>query len=186
MHEDIFRVESRRRIYECVQTNPGAHLRDIARRTQLPLGTTLYHLDHMETREFVAARRDGRYKRYFCGADMGRREKDMMSALRHETPRRIVHALLLQGSGTQRELCRAVGLSRSTLSFHVNQLVDRGIVLRQDARPENVYALEDAELARRLLLRYSTSLGAEQTRTLLPMEPLREQERQHPETPVAG
>lgn len=183
MHEDILKVASRRTIYECVQDNPGAHLRDISRRTNLPLGTTLYHLDLLESRDLISARRDGRYKRYFCGLEVGRREKDLLSALRHEAPRRIVHALLLQGESTQRELCRAIDLSRSTLSFHVNDLVDREIVTRKSARPENLYSLAEPDLSRELLLRYSESLGVEETRTLLPIEPLilqaRDQQAQH-------
>lgn len=190
MHDDILSVASRRRIYECVQEHPGAHLRDIARRTGLPLGTTLYHLDHLDARDLVTARRDGRYKRYFCGVDIGRREKDLLSALRHEAPRRIVHALLLTTGGTQRTLCTAVGLSRSTLSFHLNQLVDRGIARRHEARPENTYSLDDPDLARSLLLRYGESLGTGQTRTLLPVEPLHDQSREHgqrsSDAPVAG
>lgn len=177
MNDDILSVPSRRRIYECVQTNPGAHLRDVARRTALPLGTTLYHLDHLEARNMISSRRDGRYKRFFCGLDMGRHEKDVMSALRHDAPRRIVHALLLAGSSTQRGLCAAVGLSRSTLSFHVNQLVDRAIVERHPARPENVYALVDPVGARELLVRYADSLGTARTADRLPIEPLREQAR---------
>lgn len=159
MHDNVFSVASRRRIFECVAQNPGAHLRDLARRAALPLGTTLYHLDHLETRGLVGSRRDGRYKRYFESLGMGRREKDVLSLLRHDAPRRIVQALLARGASTQRELCEAVGLSRSTLSFHVNVLVDRGLARREPTRPERTYELAEPDLARGLLDRYGASLA---------------------------
>ena len=156
---DILSVASRRRIHECVQANPGAHLRDLARRCGLPLGTTLYHLDYMESTGLIVSRRDGRYKRYFLAHAIGRREKDILSLLRHDAPRRIVYVLLRRGASTQRELCQAIGVSRSTLSFHVNRLVQEGAVLRESARPENLYRLAEPELALSIFERYEQSLS---------------------------
>ncbi|HEX2021843.1 MAG TPA: winged helix-turn-helix transcriptional regulator [Candidatus Thermoplasmatota archaeon] len=170
MHDDVLSVASRRRIYECVTLHPGAHLRDISRRAGLPLGTTLYHLDHLESHGLVHARRDGRYKRYFGTTGMGRREKDLLSVLRHDAPRRIVEALLAHGASTQRGLCAALGLSRSTLSFHLNVLVERGIARREPTRPEGTYLIEDAALASDLLARYGQSLSSPSV-TLVPSAP---------------
>ena len=73
--------------------------------------------------------------------------------------RRVATALLDTPAMTQRELCAAVGVSRSTLSFHVNDLIARGILRREPCRPENRYVLEDVELARSILMRYKDSLG---------------------------
>jgi predicted transcriptional regulator len=157
----IFSVPSRKAIHDCVAAHAGAHLREIARRCELPLGTTLYHLDCLERAGLVVARRDGRYKRYFTHAGVGRREKEVLSMLRHDAPRRIVYALLPGSPMTQRELCSAVGVSRSTLSFHVNRLVAEQIVARQPARPEARYALSEPDLVRGLLARYQESLSPE-------------------------
>lgn len=156
--DDLLSVASRRLIFECVTAHPGAHLRDVARRCGLPLGTTLYHLDTLEDASFVHARRDGRYKRYFTASAMGRRDKDVISALRHETPRRIVQALLHDEPRTQRELCEALGLSRSTLSFHAAALVAQGILERIEARPERKYAVLEREIAAGLFARFGASL----------------------------
>lgn len=156
---DILSLDSRKRIYEFVETNSGSHLREIGRKCDLPLGTALYHLDRLESEGLLTVRRDGRYKRYFPAQGLGRRDKDYLSAFRHAVPRRIAVALLRTPLMTQRELCAAIGVSRSTLSFHVNSLIDRGIVRREPSRPENRYALEDAALTHGLLVRYADSLG---------------------------
>lgn len=158
---DILSVASRRRIFECVKEHPGAHLRETARRCELPLGTTLYHLDYLEANGLIVARRDGRYKRFFASHSMGRREKELVSILRHNAPRRIMYVLLQRGPSTQREMCKAIGVSRSTLSFHVNRLVVEGAVLRQDGRPEHLYSVAEPELARDLLSRFEASLSRE-------------------------
>ncbi len=162
MHDDaILSVPSRKAIHDCVAAHAGAHLRDVARRCDMPLGTTLYHLDCLERAGLVVARRDGRYKRYFTHAGVGRREKEVLSLLRHDAPRRIVYALLPGPGMTQRELCQVIGVSRSTLSFHVNRLVVEGVVTRTGGRPEGRYALSEPDLVRGLLARYQISLSPE-------------------------
>ncbi len=167
---DILSVASRRRIYECVVENPGAHLRDITRRCEMPLGTALYHLDCLDANGIIVNRRDGRYKRYFAAHALGRREKELMSALRHDVPRRIVTVLLAGGASSQRRLCDAIGVSRSTLSFHVNNLVRQDIVRRIEGWPEHRYVVEETELSRDLLVRFRDSLtdkGPEPTEGML-------------------
>lgn len=156
---ELLSLASRKRIYEHVETHSGCHLREIGRKCDVPLGTALYHLDRLEGEGLVTVRRDGRYKRYFPANGLGRREKDLLSALRHAVPRRIAVTLLEAPGLTQRELCAAIGVSRSTLSFHVNSLMDRELILREPSRPENKYHLIEPELTRSILARYRHSLG---------------------------
>lgn len=156
---DILSLASRKRIYDHVETHSGCHLREIGRKCEVPLGTALYHLDRLETEGLLHVRRDGRYKRYFLSSGLGRRDKDFLSAFRHSVPRRIAHTLLSTPAMTQRELCAAIGVSRSTLSFHVNSLITRGILRREPARPENHYVLDDVDLTRAILTKYRDSLG---------------------------
>ena len=168
---DCLSVASRRRIYECVTENPGAHLREVARRCTMPLGTSLYHLDYLETAGLIVSRRDGRYKRYFGSHSIGRREKEVLSLLRHEAPRRLTQALLDRGAATQRELCDLVGVSRSTVSFHLNRLVADGVVLRTPRRPEALYDIAEPVFTRDLLARFGESLRNVPVMTPAPAPP---------------
>lgn len=150
--DDMFlEVERRRRLFESVEAYPGAHLRDLARRSSVPLGTALYHLDRLEAFGLVTVHRDGRYKRYFAGPSVGVAEKALVSALRHATPRRIVEALLVTEPSTQRALSVAIGVSRSTLSAHIRQLVEDGIVLCSGDGIEGAYRLRDRGVVARAL-----------------------------------
>lgn len=166
---DILSVASRRRIYECVVDNPGAHLRDITRRCNMPLGTALYHLDYLDVNGVIVSRRDGRYKRYFAAHALGRLEKELMSALRHDVPRRILAVLLAVGEASQRSLCTAIGVSRSTLSFHVNNLVRQSIVRRIDGWPEHKYVVQEAETTRQLLVKFRMSLEKDEPDGVRPL-----------------
>lgn len=156
---ELLSLASRKRIYDHVEAHSGSHLREIGRKCSVPLGTALYHLDRLETEGLISVRRDGRYKRFFPANGLGRREKDLLSSFRHGVPRRIANALLATPALTQRELCAAIGVSRSTLSFHVNSLIDQAILRREPARPENRYILEDVDLTREILTKYRESLG---------------------------
>lgn len=148
---DVLAIASRKRIFDYVSEEPGCHLREVGRKCNVPLGTALYHLDRLESEGLITVRRDGRYKRYFASNGTGRREKDFISALRRDVPRRMAELLLGATSLTQRELCEKLEISRSTVSFHTNSLVSKGIIRREPARPENKYVLEDAELTRSVL-----------------------------------
>ncbi len=150
----VLGLATRRRIFEFVSSRPGSHLRECARDLELPLGTALYHLDYLVSHDLVVVRRDGRYKRFFVNNALGRVEKDYVSVFHHDVPRRIVTVLLAFKQRTQRELCGDVGVSRSTLSFHVNNLVNSGILGCHDAWPENGYFVSDRETATRVLVMF--------------------------------
>ena len=154
MNEDILSLDSRKKIYEYVKTNPGAHLRQIARSLNLPLGTALYHLDYLTGSDMIVVRRDGRYKRFFVKHMLGRREKDYVSVFHHSVPRKIATVILAQGKRTQRELCEEVGVSRSTLSFHITQMVEKGLLSCEELWPENIYSLTEPDLAAKVLVRF--------------------------------
>lgn len=157
---DVLTLDSRKRIYDHVKAHPGTHLREIARSLSLPLGTALYHLDYLTTREVLVVRQDGRYKRFFLRNSMGRREKDHVTTFRHDVPRRVAVALLDGVEGTQRVLCDALAISRSTLSFHLTQMVAQEILSVEDRRPEKRYRLTEPETARRILGDFAASFAA--------------------------
>lgn len=153
----VLSLGSRRRVHEHVAANPGAHLREIARALELPLGTALYHLDYLTTHGLLVARRDGRYKRFFVANALGRRDKDLVTAFRHVSTRRIAEALLAGRARTQRQLCEAVGVSRSTLSFHLKNMMSQGLVRCEDRWPENHYRVAEPDEVARVLAEHHAS-----------------------------
>src|SRR5690348_8748672 len=118
-------------IFELVARVPGAHLRGIERLSGLPLGQVLYHLDRLERMGLIVSTRDWGFRRYFVTRTVGRHEKKLLGALRHDAPRRIVLALLDRPEQSHKELQQAMGLAGSTLSFHLQRLVASEVIVRE-------------------------------------------------------
>jgi predicted transcriptional regulator len=144
-------------ILQVVREHPGVHLRSIERRTSLPLGQVLYHLDRLERMGLVDSARDQGFRRYYTSDDISHPEKPTLAALRHAVPRRILMALLDRPGLTHKELLGPAGVAGSTLSFHLQRLVASGVLLRERVDASTRYHLADAAIARRELVYYRES-----------------------------
>jgi predicted transcriptional regulator len=169
----------RQDILSCVGEVPGIHLRSIERRTDLPLGQVLYHLDRLERMGLVSSLRDRGFRRYYVTQTIGRGEKRMLAALRHATPRRILLALLRGPRRTHKELLDDVGVAGSTLSFHLQRLVEAGILRRLVDGGATRYEVAEPALAVETLVEHAASFNdgevhrfaAEQRRAPAPTTP---------------
>lgn len=144
-------------ILSCVREHPGIHLRGVERRTELPLGQVLYHLDRLERMGLVASHRDSGFRRYFSADAISRVEKPILSALRHDVPRRLVLALLERPGLPHKTLQALAGVAGSTLSFHLQRLVASGVLRREREGASRLYTLADPDLALRELASYRAS-----------------------------
>jgi len=97
--DDILKLETRRTIYDFIMKYPGLHLREISRRTNIPLSSLKYHLNYLEKLDLFISKADHRYKRYYIAKTVGKKDKEILNLLRQETPLRIVLMLLSPGPG---------------------------------------------------------------------------------------
>jgi predicted transcriptional regulator len=155
--KDLLALDARRDIYELVQRAPGTHLRGVERELQLPLGQILYHLDYLERKEMLVAKKDGGFKRYFLRNRLSRREKDYAAAFRHTVPRRVTLHLLTTPGLTHRDLLDHVDVSASTLSFHLAKMVENGVLERVTGNGETRYTVADAAVATDVLVEFKES-----------------------------
>lgn len=144
-------------ILRCVTLHPGVHLRGIERRTDLPLGQVLYHLDRLERMGLVGSTRDAGFRRYFSASDVSRPEKPILMALRHDVPRLIVLALLERPGLAHKELQEVAGTAGSTMSFHLQRLVAAGALVRGREGSQWGYRVADPPQARRALIYFRAS-----------------------------
>lgn len=148
-------------ILRCVSRFPGVHLRDIERRTSLPLGQVLYHLDRLERMGLVISSRDAGFRRYYLSRDVGRAEKKYLAALRHDVPRHLLVTLLERPGMSHKQLQEVLGVAGSTLSFHLQRLLTSGVVARGRSGSSNVYRVAEPHVARRELIYYRESFQDE-------------------------
>lgn len=148
-------------ILGCVSKHPGVHLRSIERRTELPLGQVLYHLDRLERMGLIMSQRDAGFRRYYLCSEIGRAEKKYLAALRHRVPRQVLLRLLDDEGLAHKDLQARVGVAGSTLSFHLQRLVGSNVLVRDRAGTTNRYRVAEPDLARRVLVYYRESFQDE-------------------------
>ncbi len=120
--EDVADHKVRGRIIEFIRQNPGAHYTMIRKELHLPNGSTGYHLRVLETEGFIRSNNDGFYKRFY---PFGKRIP-RFELIGIETE--IMKVVLLSPGISQGHLAKLVGLSQSTMSYHIKRLRNRNIV----------------------------------------------------------
>jgi len=159
--EDALELATRRAIYQYIKACPGAHLRKIHRAVNLPFGQVLYHLNYLEKNDLIVVKKDGKFNRYFGKNLMGRKEKEIISILRHDVPRRIAILLLFKPRMTHKEILQYVDISPSTLSFHLNKMVESEIITRESRGRESLYWVTDEKLTAKTLIMHRESFNSE-------------------------
>lgn len=147
-------------IEACVRAHPGIHLRALARRCQMTLGTASHYLNLMEDSGALDAALDGRYKRYFWKGQIEPSVQKMLIACRRRRAHDIIHLLVSTPEATQRTMAAACGITRSAVAPVVRSLVDRGILTTSRGHGEQRYGLADPELASRVLRQYQDTLAS--------------------------
>ncbi len=155
--DDPLELDTRRRIYQHLQKHPGAHMREIGRELDIPMGTLEYHLHYLVKADLLTTRQDPRYTRYFATGELSRREKDVLAVLRQKVPRQIAAHLLLEPGSSHGQLLTKFALSASTLSFHLKKLVTSGIVGQEKSGRENLYRVLEPDLVARVLIQHRES-----------------------------
>ena len=143
MDEEVLAVKTRRELYQYVRSNPGFHLREIARVLNLSITLADYHLRFLEKNELVSWTMDGEYKRYYprsLPGDAAARpalsddEKRVLAYLRQPVPFRVLAFLMEREAATHKEILEYVPVSPSTLSHHLKKMQYAGILARVEDR----------------------------------------------------
>ncbi len=151
--EEVLLLDTRRRIYETVKKNPGIHLRELQRLTGLAMGQLEYHISLLERVGLIRSQKQGRYRRYFP-AD-SEEDPALIGIVRSKVDRAILLFLLGVPQASHEEIARAVGISPSTLTWHMRRLMEAGLVDRKKVGRHTIYALRDRDRTFRLLLSYT-------------------------------
>lgn len=119
--------DNRRRVYEQVAETPGAHIADIVEATDIPRSTVRYHLRVLEDASLIAGDTvHGNHRYAPVSVDLR-----MAAAVRDEPTWSVADAVArfepVSLTGLAEELDRAP----STVSHHVDRLVDAGLLERE-------------------------------------------------------
>ena len=155
---EVLDLASRRRIFEFLEANPGVHLRLIGKVLGMSTGMLSYHLNVMERRGLLQSEEEGHRKRYFSAAAFAEAQRRIIAILRQDVPGKIVVEILLHRERTFAQLQAAVGVSKSTLSYHLKKMLQREVLVRDRRERGSLFRLRDPEEVARLLLANLASL----------------------------
>ncbi len=152
--DEIFELNTRRKIYEVVLKNQGLHLSKIAELLDMHISLVEYHLLFLEKSGIVYSEKTSGFTRYYTKTGIGDSDKQKLSILRQEIPLRIILYLLKTTNAPHKDILLICDVAPSTLSYHLKKLVKHGIVTMTSYGKERGYAIADKEELIRLLVQY--------------------------------
>lgn len=146
--------ETADRILQFIQNNPGCHLRGIKDMMQISQGTVQYHTDRLEKLGRITCTTSGLYKHYFPVGVFQNNEKEILQILSQETTRQILMYIVEQQSPTQTDIVNSVGISASSVNWHMKRLLEFKLVEEIKEGKYKRYQLHD----RKVSSKYITAL----------------------------
>lgn len=162
--EKALQLEVRKRIYTEIEKSPGLHFREIQRRTTLAVGSLQYHLDYLQKHHIIRTQKEGKFVRYYSvrGPQVGDTlngyaGQNTMASLRHESTRKIILFLLTENKANNERIAQEINLSPSTTSWHLDKLVESGVLKKERAGRKSFFTLTNPEEAKKLLVTFKQS-----------------------------
>jgi DNA-binding MarR family transcriptional regulator len=126
-------------VYEYIRAHPGTHVRGMAKELRLGTGDLQYHLFWLEKHGFVKTRKSGFYRFVYPTMVFQEKQEVLLGVLSQETPREILLCLLRDPTVTQGGLARRLGHSQPTVSWHMDRLIQLGVVTKKRTNRGIVY-----------------------------------------------
>ena len=126
--EKIMDIKTRREIYQYISKNPGLHTYELSKKLDMPRSTLRYHLKCLKKLNLIQLSAEKKDKRLYTSDQIGIRDKELLGLLRQKIPFRILMYLMFPGYCSKSELSRELGVFPSTIHFHLNKLLELGVI----------------------------------------------------------
>ncbi len=144
-------------IQEIIEKNPGIQFREIMRSSGLKNGVLSHYLDKLEKNGIIKAYRGPRQVRFYP-PQITEDESIVIKALRKQTPRDLLLALIKEDGLEFSELVKEVNKSPSTVSLYLSQLLEDGLVETKFIQLKKRYHIKARDMIDKLVEDYRPSL----------------------------
>jgi len=146
-------------ITNSIEAHPGLHFNELVRRLELAPGQLQYHIRELQSTEDVVA--EAVYgKTHYFPPEYGDWERTALALLRRETAGEVVALLLTEGEAPPAAVADELGIARSTLEWHLDRLVEGGLVEKQrDISNRVTLTVRNADRTVELLREADPTLG---------------------------
>ena len=131
-----------------VKRYPGVHVRAVERELGLSSRLAAYHLQQLEGEGSVQCVHETGYSRYFPAVGKPRWSRDdvaFLCLMRRPAALRITLLLAAQGPLGRADLGSRLDLARASVSYHLGQLADAGVVVSDLEGRRLLHRLADPE-----------------------------------------
>jgi predicted transcriptional regulator len=130
--DKIMDHETRVQIVDYLKKNPGAYYSQIRKDLGLAHGVLTHHINMLEQQEVIFSKQDRSYRRFYLdgmyakGPIVVGKQKEVLDMVRR-------HPGL-----SQSEIGRKLGLGRMIVSYHINQLEQLALIIKEKHGRENL------------------------------------------------
>lgn len=145
--------ETRSRIRDCIDRNPGIHFNDITRQLDIATGQTQYHLRKLCRSDKLQKEALAGRSHYFPPT-YSPWERRTIALLRRETSREIVLYVLRNDQAAPAEIAAHLDLARSSVEWHLSRLVEHNVAQKEQMETDSsrvIVTLADEQRVYRLL-----------------------------------
>jgi len=140
-------------IQQIIEKNPGIQFREIMRSSGLKNGVLSHYLGKLEKNGVIKATRGPRQIRFYP-PQITEDESIVIKALRKQTPRDLILALIKKDGLEFSQLVQEVKKSPSTVSLYLSQLVEDGLVEVKLIQLKKRYHIKARDLIDKLIEDY--------------------------------
>ena len=142
---------------QIIETNPGIQFREIMRSSGLKNGVLSHYLGKLEKNGIIKVVRGPRQTRFYP-PQITEDESIVIKALRKQTPRDLLLALIKEDGLEFAQLVKEVQKSPSTVSLYLSQIVEDGLVEIKLVQLKKRYYIKARNLIDKLIEDYRPSL----------------------------
>ena len=143
-------IDRTQKLQTLIDDNPGIRFREIMRSSGLKNGVLSYYLKKLESTGVVKVVRSPRQVRFYS-PDITEEESIVITALRKQTPRALLLALIKEDGLEFSQLVKEVKKSPSTVSLYLSQIVADGLVEIKVVELKKRYHIKVRELVDKLV-----------------------------------
>lgn len=135
-------------IHSYIKENPGCFEAKISRDLGIKRGTLRYYLSQLAERNLISTIKKGKVKSIFHTSFSGSsEEKKLHLHLKSDTRKIILSAITEKPGITGQKLASELTLDKSTIHWHVSELLDEGVVhIKRDGRFNRHYLKSDFKI----------------------------------------
>jgi len=143
-------IDRTQKLQTLIDDNPGIRFREIMRSSGLKNGVLSYYLKKLESTGVVKVVRGPRQVRFYSPR-ITEEESIVIKALRKETPRALLLALIKEDGLEFSQLVKEVKKSPSTVSLYLSQIVADGLVEIKFVELKKRYHIKVREIMDKLI-----------------------------------